>query len=168
MFSLLSTYCGLDYSAKAEVIAKSMFAGFCWAPDTSSSWPCGEQWIQAEAGSFHGIKVWKDKESHSFLHERRSCNGRYRYFSHPSLVLAYCSKDIREMSSMSHERECQACWAAIGCIISFLLAPIWMPGEELCRSQFSQGSCGLFLSEQYNVALSDLNVIKIFSKNNFK
>lgn len=108
----------------------------------AASWPCGQQWIQAEARSFHGIKVWKDNKSHLFLHERKSCNGRYRHYSHPSLVSAYCSKDIREMSSMSHDRECQACWAAIGCIISLLLAPIWTPGEELCHSQFSQGSCG--------------------------
>lgn len=135
----------------------------------AESWtPCGEQWISAEAWSFRGIKIWKDNESHSVLHEKKSYSGRYRYFSHPSLMLAYCSKDIGEMSSMSHGSKCQAWWGGIGCIICLLLAPIWMPGEELCHPSFPRGTVDLFLSEQYKVALPDLNIIKILSKNNYK
>lgn len=47
-----------------------------------------------------------------------------------------------QQSSMSHDRECQACWAGAGCIICLLLASIWMPGEELWYSLLSQGNCG--------------------------
>lgn len=72
------------------------------------------------------------------------------------------------MSSMSHESECQACWAGMGCTICLLLAPIWMPGEGLCLPSFPRGAVDLFLSEQYNAALPDLNIMKILSKNNYE
>lgn len=77
----------------------------------------------------------------SFLYEKKSYNLSHRFFSLPSLTLAYCSKDIRKMGSMSHDIKCQACCGGIGCIICLLLAPIRMPGEELCCSQSSQGNC---------------------------
>lgn len=143
MFSLLSTHYVLNYKAIAEVIAKSVLAGYYCRPDSSSSWPYGEQQVYTEVQFSHCIKTWKDNMSYYFF---LSCMRKkvtiivqvlLAYF----FALAYCSKDIREMGSMSHDIKCQACCGGIGCIICFLLAPIRMHGEEPCCYLFSQENC---------------------------
>lgn len=117
------------------------------------------------------MKIWKNNNGYSFsLGWGKRCNLSYRVFSLPSLGLTYCSKDIREMGSTSHGINCQACCGGIECIICLLLAPIWMSGEDLCHSRFSQGSYSsvtLWVVQynlDFNVIIIQCSIIKRLSK----